>query len=93
MMLQASVIAHTSTSDSSLFRSIKSGKIRLGGNKKLKIYGRLNCHSGKRMNKQNRVFFVNEKEAISADYRPCGHCMRMKYDAWKASLNNKHGVI
>ncbi|HEU5292636.1 MAG TPA: Ada metal-binding domain-containing protein [Cyclobacteriaceae bacterium] len=61
---------------------IHSGKIKLGGNVKLKIYGRLNCSSGKRMKRDNRVFFSSEKEAITEGYRPCGHCLRGKYLKW-----------
>ena len=60
----------------------------LGGNKKLKIYGKLNCKSalnwiskGKYIN--NRVFFENEDKAIKAGYRPCGICMRKEYKVWK----------
>jgi hypothetical protein len=40
---------------------IKYQEIRFGGNKKLKIYGLLNCKSGKRMKREKRVFFSNEK--------------------------------
>ena len=61
---------------------IKNGKIVLGGNKRLKIYGTLSCNSGKRMKKENRVFFSSEKEAINEGYRPCGHCMKTKYLKW-----------
>ncbi|WP_281166870.1 Ada metal-binding domain-containing protein [Segetibacter koreensis] len=53
---------------------------------KLKIYGKLNCISGKRMLKQNRVFFCTEAEAIKNGFRPCGHCMRSDYKKWKNGL-------
>ncbi|WP_420578663.1 Ada metal-binding domain-containing protein [Ekhidna sp.] len=86
MMPQADMIAHLSISDRMLYQAIKSGKILWGGNKRLKIYGTLNCRSGKRIHKQNRVFFVNEDEAITAGYRPCGHCMREKYKLWKNKI-------
>ncbi|MEP1033232.1 Ada metal-binding domain-containing protein [Ekhidna sp.] len=86
-MQQVNVIAQSSLSDRSLFRLIRSGKIKFGGNRKLKIYGNLNCKSGKRMTKQNRVLFATEKAAIASGYRPCGHCMRLQYAAWKASFN------
>lgn len=66
-----------------LRRLIASGKISLGGNKQLKIYGTLSCASGKRMKIANRVFFESEEEAVNAGYRPCGHCMREKYVQWK----------
>ena len=66
---------------------MKSGAIQLGGNRNLKIYGLLHCSSGKRMAKMNRVFFETEYEAISEGYRPCGHCIRKAYEAWKTSRN------
>ena len=59
-----------------LKRLIHAGEIKFAGNKRLKIYGMLNCSSGKRMKKINRVFFSSEQEAVSAGYRPCRHCMR-----------------
>jgi methylphosphotriester-DNA--protein-cysteine methyltransferase len=62
---------------------VKQGKIVLGGNKKLKIYGTLTCASGKRMKTENRVFFSSEKEAILNGYRPCGNCLKQKYQDWK----------
>lgn len=59
-------------------------KGELGGNRKLKIYGRLDCPSALRyiakgQYVKNRVFFKDEETAISAGYRPCGICMRKKY--------------
>jgi methylphosphotriester-DNA--protein-cysteine methyltransferase len=62
---------------------VKQGEIAWGGNKKLKIYGTLTCASGKRMKKENRVFFSSEKEAIRNGYRPCGNCLSTKYQTWK----------
>ena len=60
----------------------------LGGNKRLKIYGRLDCPSANRWIEkgyyiQNRVFFLNEEIAIKAGYRPCAVCMRKEYEEWK----------
>lgn len=63
---------------------IDKGEIRLGGNANLKIYGTLNCKSGKRLKVKNRVFFRDEEEAIQEGYRPCGHCMRAQYKLWKS---------
>jgi Metal binding domain of Ada len=63
---------------------IRSGEIKLGGYQKGKIYGTLTCPAGKRMKVENRVFFGNEKEALSLGYRPCGQCMPDKYKRWKA---------
>lgn len=67
---------------------IENGKIILGGNSKLKIYGTLTCGSGKRMKKENHVFFGSEQEAIQQGYRPCGNCMNNKYKKWKMELFN-----
>ena len=66
-----------------LFRMIRMGKLVYAGNKRLMIYGTLHCKSGKRMNKMNRIFFMNEDEAIAEGYRPCGHCMKEAYKNWK----------
>jgi methylphosphotriester-DNA--protein-cysteine methyltransferase len=61
--------------DSATFRIlVRSGAIRLAGNRKLKIYGKLNCRSGKKMKRENRVFFVSEDEALSSGYRACKIC-------------------
>jgi len=62
---------------------IKNQSITWAGNVKLKIYGRLDCTSGKRMRKENRVFFKTETEAILAGFRPCGHCLPIRYREWK----------
>jgi methylphosphotriester-DNA--protein-cysteine methyltransferase len=70
---------------SELINAIKSKQVTFGGNTQLKIYGTLTCKSGKRMKKSNRVFFVDELEAISFGYRPCGHCIREKYQIWKTN--------
>ena len=58
----------------------------LGGNSKLKIYGRLDCPSALSTIKRfpgsyekSRVFFADEKTALAAGYRPCGNCLRQKY--------------
>ncbi|MBL7873129.1 MAG: metal-binding protein [Cyclobacteriaceae bacterium] len=66
-----------------VWQLVREGEITLGGNKKLKIYGTLNCASGQRMNLENRVLFSSEKEAIQKGYRPCGNCMKQPYQHWK----------
>ena len=76
------MIKHTDLSRTELRKRIQSDKIRLGGNSNLKIYGTLDCSSGKRMKKQNRIFFRDEKEAKANGYRPCGHCLRKQYLKW-----------
>lgn len=74
---------HAAISSKDLVRAIKSRKITIAGNRKLKIYGRLSCISGKKMKKCNRVFFGSEQEAIDKGFRPCGHCMYVQYKKWK----------
>lgn len=60
----------------------------LGGHRKLKIYGRLDCPSALRYIARgqyvaHRVFFADEETAIAAGYRPCGKCMPEAYRRWK----------
>jgi methylphosphotriester-DNA--protein-cysteine methyltransferase len=62
---------------------LRAKALVLAGNRKLKIYGRLDCISGKRMKKENRVFFTDESDALENGFRPCGHCLSEKYNAWK----------
>ena len=64
---------------------INQGAIKLGGNANLKIYGTLDCKLGKRLKTKNRIFCMNEVAASEKGYRPCGHCMRVKYKLWKAN--------
>jgi len=45
-----------------------------GKSKNRRIFGRLDCRSGMRMNKENRVFFLNKEHAERAGYRPCKNC-------------------
>ncbi|MBA2276310.1 MAG: metal-binding protein [Chloroflexia bacterium] len=61
----------------------------LGGHRKSRIYGRLDCPGARRAIARggyvaNRVFFLDEAAAIAAGYRPCAVCMRERYDEWKA---------
>lgn len=64
------------TIDTALFkRLVRAGVIRFAGNSKLKIYGTMNCRSGKRMKRTNRVFFSSAEEAISMGYRACKKCL------------------
>ncbi len=80
------MIQHPQISNKELRNRIRQNVFLLGGNSKLKIYGRLNCTSGKRMKKENRVFFKSEKEAIKHGFRPCAHCMKSQYKKWKNEL-------
>ena len=66
----------------------------LGGHKKLKIYGRLDCPSAARyiakgQYVQHRVFFADEETAIAAGYRPCAVCMPEAYKIWKETKDSK----
>ncbi|NJL11806.1 MAG: metal-binding protein [Microscillaceae bacterium] len=65
---------------------IRQGVIQWGGHQKRKIYGRLRCVAGKKMKKENRVFFGSEKEALEIGYRPCGHCKKEAYKCWKDGI-------
>jgi methylphosphotriester-DNA--protein-cysteine methyltransferase len=76
---------HLQISSLELKKKIHSNQIKLAANAKLKIYGTLHCASGKRMRKENRLFFKNEQEAKAAGFRPCGHCMKEAYLLWKVA--------
>ena len=39
-----------------------------------KIFGTLDCKSGKRMKKENSVFFHTLEDAVKQNYRPCKNC-------------------
>lgn len=67
-----------------LYKILKDGKITespipgtFAGYKKGKIFGNLECKSGMRMKKENRVFFHSMEDAISEGYRPCKNCKPM----------------
>lgn len=80
------MLKHLEISDVSLRNKIRQKEVNLGGNRRLKIYGTLQCSSGKRMKRENRVFFATETEAIENNFRPCGHCLKEKYKIWKNGL-------
>ncbi len=87
------MIEHCKLTDVAIRRLIKHRLIRVGGNKQLKIYGKLHCKSGKRLKRTNRVFFVSEQAAIQAGYRPCGHCMKAAYQLWKNGFIQSNTTI
>ena len=69
----------------------------LGGHKRLKIYGRLDCPSALRyiakgQYVQHRVFFEGEETALAAGYRPCGVCMKEHYKLWKEDKLMTHAL-
>jgi hypothetical protein len=78
------MILHAQIDRAALRALITAGLIQFGGNQRLLIYGTLKCASGKRMQRQNRVFFADAAEAVAQGYRPCGHCQRAAYKTWKA---------
>jgi methylphosphotriester-DNA--protein-cysteine methyltransferase len=80
------MIKHIEIDHTTLVGLLRQNKISFGGNHRLKIYGTLKCRSGKRMKKENRVFFSSEQQAIALGYRPCGHCMKAQYQKWKYGI-------
>lgn len=77
------MIQHIEISDKEFKKKIRQKKIFFGGNLILKIYGTLHCPSGKRMKRENRIFFASENEAAAKGFRPCGHCLKAAYQKWK----------
>jgi methylphosphotriester-DNA--protein-cysteine methyltransferase len=62
----------------------------LGGHRRNRIYGRLDCPTALRWvaagtYTTNRVFFLDETSAVAAGYRPCARCMPTEYHRWKAA--------
>ncbi len=51
---------------------------RYAGIRTQKIFGRLDCWSGKKARRENRVFFLFWEDAVEAGYRPCKHCRPAK---------------
>ncbi len=68
----------------------------LGGHRKSRIYGRLDCPGALRAIARggyvaNRVFFADEAAAIAAGFRPCAVCLREDHQRWKAALELRAG--
>ena len=64
----------------------------LGGHRRTRIYGRLDCPSALRAIARDgyvrhRVFFADEKTARAAGYRPCAVCLPDDYRAWKLTAS------
>lgn len=62
----------------------------LGGHRKDRIYGRLDCPGALRWIAlghyvRQRVFFLDEAAAVAAGYRPCARCLPVEHRAWKAA--------
>ena len=73
--------------DGQPYRSERPGL--LGGHRRQKIYGRLDCrvalrHLATGRGGRHRVFFADEPTAVAAGYRPCAVCMPAEYRRWKA---------
>ncbi|MCZ4096961.1 metal-binding protein [Streptomyces sp. So13.3] len=61
----------------------------LGGHRRGRLYGRLDCRSALRVIAQggyvrDRVFFRDEATAVAAGYRPCAVCLPREYRRWKS---------
>ncbi|MBS2540216.1 hypothetical protein KGQ20_46515, partial [Catenulispora sp. NF23] len=61
----------------------------LGGHRRLRIYGRLDCPSALRHIAEghytrHRIFFADEATAIAAGYRPCARCLPEPYRVWRS---------
>lgn len=72
--------------DGKAYQSTEPGT--LGGHRRSKIYGRLDCPGALRWIARGhyvtqRVFFRDEATAIAAGFRPCAVCMPEQYRAWK----------
>jgi hypothetical protein len=62
----------------------------LGGHRRSRVYGRLDCPSALRAIARGgyvrqRVFFADRATAVAAGYRPCGVCLREEYRAWRVA--------
>ncbi|MCS0637807.1 ABC transporter substrate-binding protein [Streptomyces sp. LP05-1] len=62
----------------------------LGGHRRGRLYGRLDCPSALRALSRGgyareRVFFADEATARAAGYRPCAVCLPAAYARWKAA--------
>jgi len=73
------------------YASARKGE--LGGHRKTKIYGRLDCRAALRAllrgkgarggYVRQRVFFADAADAVGAGYRPCAVCLPDAYAKWK----------
>ena len=79
---------HDAITDAELRARLRDASLTLAGNRRLKIYGRLDCPAGQRMHRSSRVFFADMASALSAGYRPCARCCRAAYDVWKSAVNS-----
>jgi hypothetical protein len=61
----------------------------LGGHRRSRVYGRLDCPSALRAIARGgyvrQRVFADRATAIAAGYRPCGVCLREEYRAWRVA--------
>ncbi|MFW5471579.1 Ada metal-binding domain-containing protein [Knoellia sp. CPCC 206435] len=74
--------------DGTAYESASPGT--LGGHRRTKVYGRLDCPTALRWIAreryvQHRVFFADEGVAVAAGYRPCAHCLPQPYRRWRSA--------
>jgi len=70
----------------------------LGGHRRGKRYGRLDCRAALQAIARggyvkDRVFFLDEACAIDAGYRPCAVCMPEAYRQWKSAAKQSSGKV
>jgi hypothetical protein len=75
--------------DGKFYQSLVKGA--LGGHRRDKIYGTLDCAGAKMWIAKGhyvkqRVFFSDEETAIAAGFRPCARCLPERYKEWKVGL-------
>lgn len=77
--------------DGEIIESREKGKYAgwNGGQSDRLIFGRLDCKSGMRMKKENRVFFYALEDAVKEGYRPCKKCNPINEDTFER-LKNKY---
>jgi hypothetical protein len=69
---------------------------QLGGHRRGKLYGRLDCPSALRAIARggyvkHRVFFADQQTAVAAGYRPCGVCLPQQHAAWISDVTSHSG--
>jgi methylphosphotriester-DNA--protein-cysteine methyltransferase len=73
--------------DGKPYQSRRAGT--LGGHRRTRIYGRLDCPAALRAIARGgyvaqRVFFLDERHARAAGYRPCAVCLPEKYRKFRS---------
>lgn len=75
---------HAELTDDQVRAMLKCGDIKFAGHKGYKVWGLLTCATGKKMKRENRVFFTSQEAAEKNGYRPCGSCQRAAFNRWKS---------